>query len=91
MPARRATAFDWKSVAKQNIFHYLKGASQPTGGAFNDTRKLHWNDVDPESIQAASETNHIPVTFDSCGLIVGPFFHGTKASLGVGELVVPGE
>ncbi len=44
-----------------------------------------------ESIQAASETNHIPVTFDGCDHIVGPFFHGTGALLAVGELVVPGK
>lgn len=31
-----------------------------------------------------------PVTYESCGHVVGPFFHGTKAALEVGEELVPG-
>jgi catechol 2,3-dioxygenase-like lactoylglutathione lyase family enzyme len=33
---------------------------------------------------------HVPVTFDSCEHVEGPFFHGTKIAFGVGDLVVPG-
>jgi rifampin ADP-ribosylating transferase len=33
---------------------------------------------------------HVPVTFDSCEHIRGPFFHGTKAVLAVGDELVPG-
>lgn len=32
----------------------------------------------------------VPVTFDRCDHILGPFFHGTKATLEVGTLLVPG-
>jgi rifampin ADP-ribosylating transferase len=32
----------------------------------------------------------IPVTFDSCHLVPGPFFHGTKAALEVGDELMPG-
>ncbi len=31
-----------------------------------------------------------PVTFDSCAHVPGPFFHGTRARLAPGALLVPG-
>ena len=43
-----------------------------------------------ESIAAASETSYIPATFESCYHVDGPFFHGTKTSLDVGDFIVPG-
>jgi Rifampin ADP-ribosyl transferase len=33
---------------------------------------------------------HVPVTYDSCAHVAGPFFHGTKAVLEVGDELVPG-
>ena len=33
---------------------------------------------------------HVPVTYESCEHIAGPFFHGTKAVVEVGEELVPG-
>ncbi len=35
-------------------------------------------------------STRIPVTYESCGPVEGPFFHGTKSVLGVGEELVPG-
>jgi hypothetical protein len=35
-------------------------------------------------------TIHVPVTYESCGHVEGPFFHGTKSALGVGDDLVPG-
>ena len=32
----------------------------------------------------------IPVTYESCGHVSGPFFHGTKSALEVGDELVPG-
>lgn len=43
-----------------------------------------------EAIAAAHSTSYTPVTFESCDHVVGPFFHGTKASFAVGESVSPG-
>jgi rifampin ADP-ribosylating transferase len=37
-----------------------------------------------------ASTTYVPVTFDSCGHIEGPFFHGTKSALAVGDELVPG-
>ena len=37
-----------------------------------------------------SSTDHGPVTFDSCTHVVGPFFHGTRSALEVGDELVPG-
>ena len=33
---------------------------------------------------------HVPVTYDSCSHITGPFFHGTKSVLKVGDELVAG-
>ena len=43
-----------------------------------------------EAIAAAGSTSHVPATFESCDHVDGPFFHGTKTSFDVGDLVVPG-
>jgi hypothetical protein len=42
-----------------------------------------------ESI-AASDVEHVPVTFDRCGHVEGPFFHGTRTTFEVGDLIAPG-
>jgi Rifampin ADP-ribosyl transferase len=44
-----------------------------------------------ESIAAARETDAIPVTFDSCDHVDGPFFHGTAAAFDVGDHLTPGQ
>jgi rifampin ADP-ribosylating transferase len=33
---------------------------------------------------------HEPVTFDNCARVAGPFFHGTKVALNVGDELAPG-
>ncbi len=43
-----------------------------------------------EAIVAANDTVHVPVTFDSCEDVEGPFFHGTRMTFDVGDHVVPG-
>ncbi|MFN8195049.1 MAG: NAD(+)--rifampin ADP-ribosyltransferase [Nocardioidaceae bacterium] len=32
----------------------------------------------------------VPVTFETCGSITGPFLHGTRSALAVGDELVPG-
>ena len=34
--------------------------------------------------------SHVPVTYESCQHIQGPFYHGTKAALAAGDELVPG-
>jgi len=36
------------------------------------------------------DSSRTAVTFDACGHVVGPFFHGTRASLQMGDELVPG-
>ncbi|HET7737143.1 MAG TPA: NAD(+)--rifampin ADP-ribosyltransferase [Tepidiformaceae bacterium] len=36
------------------------------------------------------DDNHIPVTFEHCDHVEGPFYHGTKADLRAGDLLMPG-
>jgi hypothetical protein len=35
-------------------------------------------------------STHVPVTYERCDHIEGPFFHGTKSALEVGDELVPG-
>jgi hypothetical protein len=35
-------------------------------------------------------SDHVPVTYDSCRHVHGPFFHGTKSALEAGDELVPG-
>lgn len=35
-------------------------------------------------------TGWVPVTFESCDHVTGPFFHGTKGEFGAGDRIVPG-
>ena len=37
-----------------------------------------------------SESDYVPVTFERCQHLRGPFYHGTKAVLEVGDDLVPG-
>jgi rifampin ADP-ribosylating transferase len=37
-----------------------------------------------------NHTTHVPVTYENCGDIKGPFFHGTKATLQIGDELVAG-
>jgi hypothetical protein len=38
----------------------------------------------------SSEHAYVPVTFDRCDHVVGPFFHGTKVGFEVGDEIEPG-
>jgi len=37
-----------------------------------------------------SSGDHVPVTYENCDHVRGPFFHGTKSALQVGDELVPG-
>jgi rifampin ADP-ribosylating transferase len=36
------------------------------------------------------DSSYVPVTYEDCGHVEGPFFHGTKSVLDVGDELVPG-
>jgi hypothetical protein len=38
----------------------------------------------------AEDTAYVPVTFERCSHVEGPFYHGTKSALEVGDQLVPG-
>jgi len=44
-----------------------------------------------EAIASSGATDHIPVTFEQCDHVAGPFFHGTARSFDVGDRLVPGQ
>jgi hypothetical protein len=37
-----------------------------------------------------NKTTYVPVTYEQCEHIEGPFFHGTKSALVTGDELVPG-
>jgi Rifampin ADP-ribosyl transferase len=37
-----------------------------------------------------NSSTHVPVTYERCEHIEGPFYHGTKSALDVGDELVPG-
>jgi hypothetical protein len=37
-----------------------------------------------------NSSSHVPVTYEHCEHIVGPFYHGTKSALEIGAELVPG-
>jgi hypothetical protein len=43
-----------------------------------------------EAIAESTKNEFRPVTFESCGHVKGPFFHGTKTAFNVGDELVPG-
>lgn len=43
-----------------------------------------------EAIEASRDTEHVPVKFESCEHIEGPFFHGTRITFEPGDELVPG-
>jgi hypothetical protein len=45
---------------------------------------------DEELSVESSEHVHVPVTFDRCDHVAGPFFHGTKVAFEVGDEIQPG-
>lgn len=47
-------------------------------------------DSDSEGVGVES-TEHIPVTYESYDHVSGPFFHGTKNALAVGDLLMAGQ
>lgn len=43
-----------------------------------------------DAIAASEGTVHVPVTFEHCDHVEGPFFHGTGRAFAVGDHLVPG-
>lgn len=55
----------------------------------NERQPEHMKSI-ANAIAEAADTEHVPVTFDSCEHVNGPFFHGTKIELAIGDELVPG-
>lgn len=46
--------------------------------------------ADDDAPTIEPDTNWVPVTLDDCAHVTGPFFHGTKADVGEGDLLTAG-
>jgi hypothetical protein len=46
---------------------------------------------DRESAGSREDIAYVPVTFERCNHVEGPFYHGTKSALDVGGQLVPGQ
>jgi hypothetical protein len=73
---------------KRSIFLRFRPGVRTTGVHLGEpaTRDA----VHRRSDRRARETNYFPVTFENCGHVKGPFFHGTTTSFHAGDLLVPG-
>jgi rifampin ADP-ribosylating transferase len=47
--------------------------------------------AEEEIAVATEDTDYVPVTFDRCDHLDGPFYHGTRFALEVGDQLVPGQ
>ena len=43
-----------------------------------------------KSAPSASKVEYVPVTYDRCEHVTGPFYHGTKHVFSIGDEIVPG-
>ena len=57
----------------------------------NDDQRVEATQSIAESIAATSEEPHVPVTFEHCDHVEGPFFHGAKEVFEVGDQLVAGQ
>jgi hypothetical protein len=46
---------------------------------------------DQEVTEGESDSGYVPVTFDRCAHVRGPFYHGTKSIFAAGDQLVPGQ
>jgi rifampin ADP-ribosylating transferase len=62
----------------------------PGGTMTNEDRVAATTSI-ADAIASAVESEHVPVMFDSCDHVEGPFFHGTASELSVGDALIPGQ
>ena len=55
----------------------------------SDQQPAHLRSI-ADAVAAADDGGYVPVTFDSCGHVEGPFFHGTRTEFAIGDELVPG-
>jgi hypothetical protein len=78
---------------KRSIFLHLAQKEQSfrrSENAVNEQERAGRTTSIAEAIAAASHTEHVPVTFERCDHVEGPYFHGTRISIDVGDRLVPG-
>jgi hypothetical protein len=55
----------------------------------NEQRPAHLTSI-ADAISESEGTEYVPVTYDSCEHVTGPFFHGTRTEFAIGGELVPG-
>jgi len=55
----------------------------------NEQQPVHLTSI-AGAIEAADPASWVPVTFDTCERVDGPFFHGTKSDFAIGDELVAG-
>ena len=58
--------------------------------ALEDEERVRRTRTIAEAIEASADTEYVPVTFESCDHVGGPFFHGTRIAFAPGDEIVPG-
>lgn len=52
---------------------------------------IQFDDEAANVTEGDADSTYVPVTYDRCDHVHGPFYHGTKATLEVGDLLAPGQ
>src|SRR5687767_4996176 len=70
----------------------MDGPSPFFGGRSGLTAEQGGRPLMSEEKTAMGDNNssHVPVTYERCEHIAGPFYHGTKSALEAGDELVPG-
>ncbi len=66
----------------------LPGRTWSDGGTVS-TEEEHTKSI-ADAIAGADDAEYVPVTFDRCEHVEGPFFHGTKTEFVIGDELAPG-
>lgn len=61
-----------------------------SGGHVQDEGRVDATTSIVDAIARSSDEQHVPVTFECCDHVEGPFFHGTKTAFEVSDRVIPG-
>jgi len=71
------------------MFLRSSGEDSIVGGRVQDQERAEVTKSIADAIAESSDTDYVPVTFESCDHVEGPS-HGTKTAFDVGDRLVPG-
>lgn len=77
-------------ISRNGVYSSTSLAGQREDSVADEQQQAQMTSI-AEAIEASGTTEYVPVTFDSCEHVGGPFFHGTKTKFTIGDELVPGQ